>query len=422
MSTRYARRARCAENGSTRTVPAMTSGISITPSEAGASRDGEHALVAAARRIGPVLRETAEEGERERRLPAAAATALMDAGFFRLCRPRHLGGLEADPPTVLASIEELARHDASAAWCALNSGIAGALHSLLPHEGAHETGGDATVTNGVFAPSGRAVEHDGGYLVTGRWSFVSNCHQCTWLAPASIVFHGDEMSMTPDGPEIVTTFLEAGDWQIIDTWDTVGLRGTGSHDIEVVDVFVPAHRTFPVPLPDPVSDGALFRFPVVGLFSVGIAACALGVAQAAIDDVVDLAGTKTPFGLTTTTLATRTTTQIAVCDAMAVVRSARALLYDETTALWYQVRSGTPATAQQRASLRLATTHATAACANAVDLMYTAAGSTSIFASSPLQRRLRDVHAITQHFFVAPPSYETIGKVLLGVEPDGFML
>ncbi len=384
-------------------------------------RDGEHALVTAARQIGPLLQQTAEEGERERRLPAAAATALRDAGFFRLCRPLQLGGLEADPPTVLASIEELARHDASAAWCALNSGIAGALHSLLPHQGAHETGDDATVMNGVFAPSGRAVETDGGYLVTGRWSFVSNCHECTWLAPASIVFHGDEASMTPDGPEIVTTFIEAGDWRIIDTWDTIGLRATGSHDIEVLDVFVPTHRTFPVPLPDPVSDGALFRFPVVGLFSAGIAACALGAAQAAIDDVLDLAGTKTPFGLATS-LATRTTAQIAVCEAMAMVRAARALLHDETTGLWHQVRSGTPVTAEQRAALRLATTHATTASADAVGLMYTAAGGTSVFASSPLQRRLRDVHAITQHFFVAPPTYETIGKVVLGVEPDGFML
>jgi alkylation response protein AidB-like acyl-CoA dehydrogenase len=399
----------------------MTGESSSRPSEAGLPGEHEHGLVVAARRIGAVLRQAAEEGERERRLPAAAATALADAGFFRLCRPRHLGGLEADPLTVLASIEELARHDGSAAWCALNSGIAGALHSFLPHEGARETGGDDTVVNGVFAPSGRAIERDGGYLVTGRWSFVSNCHQCTWLAPASIVFNGDEMSMTPDGPEIVTTFLEAGDWQIIDTWDTVGLRATGSHDIEVLDVFVPTHRTIPVPLPDPVSDGALFRFPLVGLFSIGLAACALGIAQAAIDDVLDLAGTKTPFGLVGP-LASRTTTQLAVCEAMALVRAARALVHEETTVLWHRVRSGTLATAGQRASLRLATTHATAASARAVDLMYTAAGSTSVFASSPLQQRLRDVHAITQHFFVAPPTYETIGKVVLGVEPDGFML
>ena len=393
-----------------------------TRPETGMLSDGEHELVLAARQVGAVLRQTAGEGERQRRLPAAAVTALTDAGFFRLCRPRRLGGLEADPLAVLASIEELATHDGSAAWCALNSGIAGALHAFLPHEGANETGSDDTVVNGVIAPSGRAIERDGGYLVTGRWSFVSNCHQCTWLAPASIVFSGDAMSMTPDGPEIVMTFIEAGDWQIIDTWDTVGLRATGSHDIEVVDVFVPAHRTIPLPFPDPVSDGPLFRFPVVGLFSIGLAACALGIAQAAIDDVVDLAATKTPFGPAATTLASRTTTQLAVCEAIAMVRAARALLHEETTALWHQVRSGTPATAAQRGWLRLATTHTTTVSARAVDLMYTAAGSTAIFASSPLQQRLRDVHAITQHFFVAPPTYETIGKVILGVEPDGFML
>jgi indole-3-acetate monooxygenase len=247
-------------------VTGITSGTSSSLSQAGTPAEGEHPLVSAARQIGAVLQEAAEEGERARRLPAAAATALADAGFFRLCRPRHLGGLEADPPTVLASIEELARHDGSAAWCALNSGVAGALHSFLPPEGARETGGDDTVVNGIFAPSGRAVERAGGYLVTGRWSFVSNCHQCTWLAPASIVFKGDEMSMTPEGPEIVTTFLGAGDWRIIDTWDTAGLRATGSHDIDVVEVFVPTHRTFPVPLPDPVAGGALFRLPIVGLF------------------------------------------------------------------------------------------------------------------------------------------------------------
>jgi alkylation response protein AidB-like acyl-CoA dehydrogenase len=378
-------------------------------------------IVATARRIGATLEQTADESERGRRLPAAAAQALTEAGFFRLCRARDLGGLEADPPAVLASVEELARHDGSAAWCALNSGIAGALHSFLPDDGARETGRNDPVVNGLIAPSGRAVERDGGHVITGRWSYASNCHQCTWLVPASVVFQGDEMSMKPDGPEIVMTFLEAGDWQIIDTWHTVGLRGTGSHDIEVVDTYVPAHRTIRLPFPDPFTDRPLFRFPLVGLFSIGFAACALGIAQAAVDDLIELARSKTPFG-GAAPLATRTTTQLAVCDAMAQLRAARALLYDETTRLWQHVSAGAVVTAEQRAALRLATTHATATSAKAVDLMYTAAGGTSVFTSSPLQRRLRDVHAITQHFFVAPPTYETIGKVVLGVEPDGFML
>jgi alkylation response protein AidB-like acyl-CoA dehydrogenase len=383
--------------------------------------DHGHELLEAARRIGAVLEQTADAGERERRLHAEAAKALTQAGFFRLCRPRHLGGLEADPPAVLVAIEELARHDGSAAWCALNSGVAGALHSFLPRDGARETGSENAVVNGIIAPSGRAVESDGGHVINGRWSFASNCHQCTWLVPASIVFHGDEMSMSPDGPEIVMTFLAAGDWQIIDTWHTVGLRGTGSHDIEVVDAFVPAHRIIRLPFADPLTDGPLFRFPLIGLFAIGFAACALGIARAAIGDVEELARFKTPFG-GTTPLASRTTTQLAVCEAVAQVRAARAYLYDETTSLWHKVQAGSLVTADDRAALRLAATHATAASAKAVDLMYTVAGGTSVFTSSPLQRRLRDVHAITQHFFVAPPSYETIGKVVLGVEPDGFML
>ena len=384
-----------------------------------ASRD---VLVGAARKLGPLLRENADQGERDRRLPAATAKGLTEAGFFRLCRPRALGGLEADPITVLNVVEELARHDGSAAWCALNCSVAGVLQSFLAQEGAREIGSalDAVV-NGVFAPSGRALEVERGYRVTGRWAFVSNCDYCHWLVPGCIVFKGDTMSAGPRGPEIVVAWIKASDCRIIDTWDTAGLRATGSNDIEVSDVFVPKHRTSPVPLVDPVADGALFRFPIVGLFAVGMAASALGIAQAAIDELLRLAGTKTPFGMAST-LSTRTTTQIAVCEAMATARSARALLVEETTRVWEMVQVGQPANAHQRGLLRIAATHATAAAASVVDRMYTAAGGTAVFASSPLQRCLRDVHAVTQHFFVAPQTYEMIGKILLGVEPDGFML
>lgn len=379
-------------------------------------------LVAAARELGPLIRGNADRGERDRRLPAATARGLTEAGVFRLCRPRQLGGLEADPVTVLDVVEEIARHDGSAGWCALNSGIAGVLQSFLPEEGAREIGSAPdVVVNGVIAPSGRAVEVDGGYRVSGRWAFVSNCHHCTWLAPASIVFKGETMSAGPAGPEMVMTWLRASDWRIIDTWDTAGLRATGSHDIEVADVFVPKHRTTSFPPPDPVLDGALFRFPAVGLWAAGMAASALGIAQAAIDELLRLAGTKTPFGMAST-LSTRTTAQIAVSDAMATTRSARALLVEETGRVWEMVQAGTPVTPERQGLLRIAATHATAASANAVDRMYTAAGGTAVYASSPLQRCLRDVHAITQHLFVAPPTYEMIGKILLGVEPDGFML
>jgi alkylation response protein AidB-like acyl-CoA dehydrogenase len=379
-------------------------------------------LVAAATAIGPLIRESIDVGERDRRLPATTMRALTEAGFFRLCRPHHLGGLEADPITVAEVVEELARHDGSAAWCAVNCGVAGVLQSFTDPAGVSEIGtAPEVIVNGVINPTGRAVEVDGGYRVSGRWAFVSNCHHCTWLAPSSIVFKGDTMSSGPTGPAIVVTWIPASDWQIIDTWDTAGLRATGSHDIEVSDVFVPAHRTFPLPFPDPVPSGALFRFPVVALWSVGLAAVALGIAQAAIDETIRLAGAKTPFGMTST-LATRATAQIAVCDAIATVGSARALLVEETSRMWRLVQAGTSVTPEQVAALRIAATHATAATANAVDGMYTAAGGSAVFASNPLQRHLRDVHMITQHHFVAPPTYEMVGKIVLGVESDGFML
>jgi alkylation response protein AidB-like acyl-CoA dehydrogenase len=209
------------------------------------------------------------------------------------------------------------------------------------------------------------------------------------------------MSVGPKGPEIVVTWIKGSDYRIIDTWDTAGLRATGSNDIEVSDVFVPKHRTFPFPLIDPVAEGALFRFPIVGLFAVAVAVSALGIAQAAIDELLRLARTKTPFGMVST-LSTRTTTQIAACEAMAMTRSARALLVEETTSMWEMVQAGTPVNAEQRGLLRIAATHATATAAGVVDRMYTAGGGTAIFASSPLQRCLRDVHAVTQHFSSRP--------------------
>jgi alkylation response protein AidB-like acyl-CoA dehydrogenase len=217
------------------------------------------------------------------------------------------------------------------------------------------------------------------------------------------------------------TFVPASQWQVIDAWVTVGLRATGSHDVEVSDVFVPEHRVVSVPMSEPVQDGALFRFPVVGLFAVGMAACALGQARSAIDEVLALARAKTPFGMSST-LATRTTTHVTVCEALATARSARALLEQEADRMWQAVQSGASPTVEQRALLRIACTHATASAVAAVDRAYEVGGSSAIFGSSPLQRCLRDVHTLTQHLFVAPPTYEMAGKVLLGVEPDGFML
>jgi alkylation response protein AidB-like acyl-CoA dehydrogenase len=391
------------------------------------TRDGllsasRNTLVDAARQLALVIRRSVDEGERERRLPAPVAKALSEAGFFRLCRPRELGGLEVDPLTAIDVIEELARHDGSTAWCALNCSIAGVLEAFLPEQGAREMQTEpGRVANGVVAPRGRALEVEGGYRVSGRWTFVSNCHHCDWLAPASIVFKGDAMSVGPMGPELVVPWLKATDCRIIDTWHVCGLRGTGSHDVEISEVFVPKHRCFPLPLPAPVQAGTLFKFPIFALFAVGMAAAALGIARAAIDELTGVAKQKTPLGMDST-LSTRATAQIAVCEAEAAVRSGRALLVQSTSRVWEALQAGTTVSAQDRALLRLAATNATLESARATDLMYTTGGGTALYSSSSLQRRFRDVHAITQHVFISPPTQEMIGRILLGVDPDAALL
>jgi alkylation response protein AidB-like acyl-CoA dehydrogenase len=170
-----------------------------------------------------------------------------------------------------------------------------------------------------------------------------------------------------------------------------------------------------------VQAGTLFKFPIFALFAVGMAAAALGIARAAIDELTRLATQKTPFGMAST-LSARATAQIAVCEAEAAVRSGRALLADSTSRVWEALQAGETISAQDRALLRLAATKATLESARATDLLYTAGGGTALYSSNPLQRCLRDVHAITQHVFVAPPTQKIIGRILLGVDPDAALL
>jgi alkylation response protein AidB-like acyl-CoA dehydrogenase len=215
----------------------------------------------------------------------------------------------------------------------------------------------------------------------------------------------------------VVAFFSRSEFEIIDTWKVSGLRGTGSHDFAVNDVFVPAYRCIRMPLAPSPYPGNLYRFPFFGFLAMVVASTALGVGRAAIDELGRVARTKRPFGMMST-LATRASAQIAASEAEAYVRSGRALLIEATSEVWDAVVAGRPVSVEQRALLRVAATNAVVSSARAVDLVYTAGGASAMYESSPLQRCLRDVHAITQHYAVAPHNHELCGKVLLGAEPD----
>ena len=361
--------------------------------------------LAAARALGPRIRELQPETEAARRLPAELVDALRAAGLFRMAMPASVGGDETDLATMLRAIEEVSEADGSTGWCVMIAATSGVVLAYASDEARAAFGPD-TVLGGVLAPKGTVEPADGGYRISAQWPFASGCQHCDWLVGGCVIDGIPRMALFP-----------RDDVEIIDTWDVSGLRGTGSHDFEVRDVFVPKERIISVMTDRPIEDGLLYRFPLFGLLAVAVAAVALGIARRAVRELVDLAGAKTPT-LQRRTLAERPTIQADVARAEALRRSASALLYGAVADAWEKG----DLTTEHRAALRLAATNAARACAQAVDLCYDAGGGTSIYATSALQRCFRDIHALTQHMIVSPATYEQIGRVVLGVETDTSML
>lgn len=380
--------------------------------------------VDAARALATGIRDRAEHIERHRRMPAELVHSLAEAGLFHLCVPQAFGGGEVDPRTMVQVIEEIAMADGSAGWCVMIGATSGLLSAYLPEASAREIYAQAplAVTGGVFAPYGKATAVADGYRVTGRWPFASGCEHCTWLMGGSVVVDGGQPRLLPSGqPDSRMMLFPATAAEIIDTWSVSGLRGTGSHDIAVTDVFVPEGCSASLITNRPNQPGPLYSFPVFGLLALGIAGVALGVARSAIDELVQLAGAKTPAG-SRKRLGERAVIQTHVAEGEALLRSARAFLFDAIGDAWRAAQSAGAISLTQRALLRLAATHAVSSAAKVVDLMYNAGGGTSVYATSPLQRQFRDIHVVTQHMMVAPPTYEVTGRLFLGVDTDTSML
>ncbi len=349
---------------------------------------------------------------------------MAEAGLFRMCVPQVFGGAEVDAATMVEAIEEIAKADGSAGWCVMIGATSGLVSAYLPEAAAREVYAQRpqVVTGGVFAPYGKASVVAGGYRVTGRWPFASGCEHCTWLMGGSVVLDHGRPSLLPSGqPDSRMMLFPAADVEIIDTWTVSGLRGTGSHDIAVTDLFVPEARSVSLITDRPCQPGPLYTFPVFGLLALGIAGVGLGIARSAIDELVRLAAAKTPTS-SRKRLGDRAIIQMHVAEAEALLRAARAFLFDAIDDAWHAAQGVGAISVEQRALLRLAATHAATSAAKVVDLMYNAGGGSSIYATNALQRQFRDIHVVTQHMMVAQPTYELTGRIFLGIETDTSML
>ncbi|HEY0631100.1 MAG TPA: acyl-CoA dehydrogenase family protein [Thermoleophilaceae bacterium] len=355
----------------------------------------------------------AAEAERERRLPAELVAEMADAGVFRLCVPRAAGGLEEHPTVLVETVEALARGDGAAGWCAAIGATSGLLSGYIPEEAAREVyASPRAIAGGVFAPFGRATRVEGGFRVTGRWSFASGCTHCDWLMGGCFV-EGED----PPVPRLM--LAHADEVEIHDTWDAMGLRGTGSHDIEMRDVFVPSERTASLVADRPTASGRLYAFPVFGLLALAIGAVGLGIARGALDDVIELAGRRTPTG-SRRTMGERPAVQADVAGAETKLRAARAFLLTAVDDAWNAAGGdGGEVPVEQRVALRLAATHAATAGAEVTGVAYRLGGGSSVYESrSALPRRFRDANTATQHMLVAPATNELTGRLLLGVPTD----
>jgi len=378
-------------------------------------------MIEAARELAPRVAERAGETEAARRLPPDLVKDLRAAGFFRMLVPASHGGLEIDFPSSVDVLAALAAADGAVGWTVMIGSETPQLFSLLPRasfDSVYANGPDA-VCGGAFAPQGQAERVDGGYRVSGRWGFASGCQHTDWLFGQCVVTQAGvpEPGAAPGAPRLRCMVLPTSEWRILDTWHTAGMRGTGSHDIAIDGAFVPEAWSFDLWQGEPTLAGPLFAAPVVQ-FSQHIGAVALGIAEGALADLTALAGTSKQRLYARAELADQPLFQYRLGHAEADAQAARALLHRRAAEYWQQAHAGA-IDVLLRLQILQSVAWVVETCARVVDACYTAGGGSALYASSPLQRRLRDIHTLTQHASVQENVFATAGAARLG-RPGSF--
>jgi alkylation response protein AidB-like acyl-CoA dehydrogenase len=372
-------------------------------------------LIERARALAPLIGREGDEIERTRRLTQPVVSALIENGLYRVLLPQSVGGAEAPPEIFMQMLEEVAKADASTAWCLGQCTVCAMTAAYLDPDAAQEIFGKQTsiLAWGSIAHEVQVVP--GGYRATARWDFASGCRQASWLgAHVQIVEADGTRRRKGDGaPEVRTILFPVESATLHDVWDVIGLNGTGTDSYSVDNLFIPekfaALRDEPSALRE---KGPLYRITTYTMFGLGFAAVSLGVARATLDAAIDLARGKASFGIKA--MRENNAVQGAIGRLEGNLRAARAYLYATANEAWRDLTQTGNLGEQHRIALRLASTWTIHQAAAVVDAAYHMAGATAVFRANKFERRFRDMHAIAQQVQARNTHYEDVGKAILG--------
>src|ERR1700682_2841282 len=376
-------------------------------------------LIERARALAPLIAREADEIERTRRLTKPVVSALIENGLYRVLLPQSVGGAEAPPEIFMQMLEEVAKADASTAWCLGQCTVCAMTAAYLDPDAAREIFAAPT---GILASG--AIPHQvdvvpGGYRATARWYFASGSRQANWLgAHVQIVEADGTRRRKPNGaPEVRTILFAVESATMHDVWDVIGLSGTGTDSYSVDNLFIP--EKFAALRDDPTAlreKGPLYRLTTYTMFGLGFAAVSLGVARATLDAAIELARGKASVGIKA--MRENNAVQAAIGRTEGNLRAARAYLYAAAADVWRDLtRPGGEITEEHRIALRLASTWTIHQAAAVVDAAYHMAGATAVFSANRFERRFRDMHAIAQQIQARDTHYEDVGRAILSASP-----
>ncbi len=385
-------------------------------------------LLTAARNMKDDIVAYGNEIEQTKTLPLKLVEQLKQAGFFRMTMPLSWGGLEVDPITQLQVIEILSEYNASVGWCVMIGSDTGYFSSFIDQAVAAKMFTDVDmITGSALTTTGHAEKTEKGFYVSGRMPFSSGCHHSDWFVVGCLVFKEGEQCFLPNGvPETRQCFVPAKAVSILDTWDSTGLRGSGSNDIEVKNYFVPTEQSFTFQDLKNYRSSPLYAFPMSILLN--FSSVPIGIAQAALGNFSRNADRPTRMTLiggqmaTTKNLRDEGFVQDVVGRAAAKINASRAYLYTTISDIWKTLQAQQEMTPQQFVDFQLVHTQVFEECVEAVRLIFKASGGSAVYRRNELDRCMRDIITINQHVVNSLRSYSSSGRMILGLPPEQILL